>query len=405
MPKKNPGATNLAQYVQAAVEHTRGAHDEGGRIIHETPKAKRREFAREIAFRKGYRNPDMPAAKIDWSKADPKKRRIITKLHGLAVKAAKKADLPAYNRHTETMRMLEREILQEQQKKNGRRNSVASTILEQLGGSKFSTMTGAKNFVSDGNSLRFKLPANFARRGINLVRITLDPSDTYTLEFMKLRGTSVQRVSERSGVHADQLRKVFVNETGLDVSLGTMRNPDPADALYKTFHGRGPDKTKILDIEMADPYAKYPSLTQLGKLLSLTVGEYIDKFEGREGEIPKAGHPDAWACTINFSESEAPDLAAEPGGRQLFIVGGNQNIDKYLSTLRADAGKDLIDAGFVYRIEYFTRKNFDGFRPVNYWHHFGEDTKVQPRLVIDRKNHLLQLVGGEYIVKREGIVN
>src|SRR5271165_2003625 len=41
---KNPGATNLAQYVQAAVDHTRKAHDEGGRIIHETPKAKRREF-------------------------------------------------------------------------------------------------------------------------------------------------------------------------------------------------------------------------------------------------------------------------------------------------------------------------------------------------------------------------
>jgi hypothetical protein len=48
----NPGAGNLAQYVQAAVEHTRGSHDEGGRIIHETPKAKRRQFAREIAFRK-----------------------------------------------------------------------------------------------------------------------------------------------------------------------------------------------------------------------------------------------------------------------------------------------------------------------------------------------------------------
>jgi len=55
----NPGATNLAQYVQAAVEHTRGAHDAGGRVIHETPKAKRRSFAREIAFRKtgSYQNP------------------------------------------------------------------------------------------------------------------------------------------------------------------------------------------------------------------------------------------------------------------------------------------------------------------------------------------------------------
>jgi RuvA, C-terminal domain len=55
----NPGATNLAQYVQAAVDHVRGAHDEGGKILHETPKSKRRSFAREIAFRKtgSYQNP------------------------------------------------------------------------------------------------------------------------------------------------------------------------------------------------------------------------------------------------------------------------------------------------------------------------------------------------------------
>ena len=57
---KNPGAVNLAQYVQAAVDHSRGAHDEGGKVIHETPKAKRREFAREIAFRKRH-NPDEPS--------------------------------------------------------------------------------------------------------------------------------------------------------------------------------------------------------------------------------------------------------------------------------------------------------------------------------------------------------
>jgi hypothetical protein len=53
----NPGAKTLGAYVDAAVNHTRGAHDAGGRVIHETPKAKRREFAREIAFRKRH-NPD-----------------------------------------------------------------------------------------------------------------------------------------------------------------------------------------------------------------------------------------------------------------------------------------------------------------------------------------------------------
>ena len=44
----NPGAETLREYVQAAVSHRRGQHDEGGRVIHETPKEKRREFAAEI---------------------------------------------------------------------------------------------------------------------------------------------------------------------------------------------------------------------------------------------------------------------------------------------------------------------------------------------------------------------
>lgn len=60
--RRNPGAKTLGAYVDAAVNHSRGAHDAGGKVIHETPKAKRREFAREIAWRKGSRrNPTSEA--------------------------------------------------------------------------------------------------------------------------------------------------------------------------------------------------------------------------------------------------------------------------------------------------------------------------------------------------------
>jgi hypothetical protein len=44
----NPGAETLREYVQAAGIHRRGEHDEGGRIIHQTPKDLRSEFAQEI---------------------------------------------------------------------------------------------------------------------------------------------------------------------------------------------------------------------------------------------------------------------------------------------------------------------------------------------------------------------
>jgi hypothetical protein len=54
----NPGAYTLAQYTQAALQHTRGAHDAGGRIIHETTKEKRQEFAAEIWRRRRARGTD-----------------------------------------------------------------------------------------------------------------------------------------------------------------------------------------------------------------------------------------------------------------------------------------------------------------------------------------------------------
>lgn len=58
----NPGgAHTLAQYTQAVLEHTRGAHDAGGKIIHATPKEKRRDFAAEIWQRRRARGTDRPS--------------------------------------------------------------------------------------------------------------------------------------------------------------------------------------------------------------------------------------------------------------------------------------------------------------------------------------------------------
>jgi len=54
----NPGAYSLTQYTEAVLRHTRGAHDAGGKIIHETPKEKREEFAAEIWRRRRARGTD-----------------------------------------------------------------------------------------------------------------------------------------------------------------------------------------------------------------------------------------------------------------------------------------------------------------------------------------------------------
>jgi hypothetical protein len=68
-------------------------------------------------------------------------------------------------------------------------------------------------------------------------------------------------------------------------------------------------------------------------------------------------------------------------------------------------GKDLVDLGDVYLVEYFTQKRFDKFEPIGYFHHFGEKTGVRPRLIYDRVHKLLSLAGGEYFVTPRGIEN
>jgi hypothetical protein len=54
----NLGAENLAQYTMAVTDHQRGSHDAAGKIIHETPKEKRSEYAREIWRRRRKRGVD-----------------------------------------------------------------------------------------------------------------------------------------------------------------------------------------------------------------------------------------------------------------------------------------------------------------------------------------------------------
>ncbi len=74
---------------------------------------------------------------------------------------------------------------------------VATEILKQLGGNRFIAMTGATKFAYfDENGecgLFFRLPSNFAMKGINLVKIKLTFSDTYLVTFFRIRGTTKKK--------------------------------------------------------------------------------------------------------------------------------------------------------------------------------------------------------------------
>lgn len=99
--------------------------------------------------------------------------------------------------------------------------TVANTILEQLGGRTLMLMTGAKQFVGGPNSLTFRLPGGggFAKNGINCVRVELEPSNTYTVTFIKIRGVDSKVISMHRDVYCDTLQSVFFDATGLKTRL------------------------------------------------------------------------------------------------------------------------------------------------------------------------------------------
>ena len=100
-------------------------------------------------------------------------------------------------------------------KESGR--NIAKTILQQLGGNKFIAMTGAKNLGFTNNGLQMKIGRN--SKGITHVIISLKSTDTYDVEFIKMRGVNRKVVKKLKGVYADQLGKIFTKYTGLRTRL------------------------------------------------------------------------------------------------------------------------------------------------------------------------------------------
>ena len=57
--------------------------------------------------------------------------------------------------------------------------AIAKTILEQLGGGRFIAFTGAKDFLTIDNGLRFRIGRNASKA--NRVEIRLNGSDLYDM--------------------------------------------------------------------------------------------------------------------------------------------------------------------------------------------------------------------------------
>lgn len=93
--------------------------------------------------------------------------------------------------------------------------NAAQVTASQLGAMTLKLL-GAKDLMHDneGKTLRFKIRGS---RKVNLISITIDADDTYTMTFSKYspKNLSLKTVNEFSGVYADNLHSIIESETGL----------------------------------------------------------------------------------------------------------------------------------------------------------------------------------------------
>lgn len=80
-------------------------------------------------------------------------------------------------------------------------------------------MTGAKHLLAHPFALSFRLPSNFARRGINYVRIELNGIDLYDVTCSRVRGIDTIHEERLLNIDCEQLRAVFTDVTGVATSL------------------------------------------------------------------------------------------------------------------------------------------------------------------------------------------
>lgn len=107
--------------------------------------------------------------------------------------------------------------------------TVANTILNQLGGNQFLTMTGCKNLLGLENGLQMRIPKNGSKA--NFLKITLEADDTYKMEFRKRIAGHLniktydwiedkdEEINVFDGVYCDMLQDLFTEVTKMYTKL------------------------------------------------------------------------------------------------------------------------------------------------------------------------------------------
>jgi len=174
------------------------------------------------------------------------------------------------------------------------------------------------------------------------------------------------------------------------------RNPESdADAGFESFHGEPSKEQVIIESEVHE----HENLFVCGRLMELCIETQSGKYLSMKWD--------------EVEDADVPYLASSEDGKQLFIEGGDQEID--LAAIGMDTDRWVKDrmvigtfaepeAGRKYNITYRTRKEFDDFEEIDYQHDLGESSKelknpARPYLEYEPHNKRLYITGGQYLIK------
>jgi hypothetical protein len=212
---------------------------------------------------------------------------------------------------------------------------------------------------------------------------TEEGSPTYVLQ-----GTGRNSREQFEALSRDLVPAHMVNPSTSSTSRrgGMRRNPESGSAaLYETFHQRAPERVE----EYEENFHYHGWLAELGEMQEIKVALiYLDP--------PKE-------AVIRFDPGTK--LGCSEDGRQLYMVGGDQSVDLKGLGFGKEWTRDYMLLGVLHELTYRTKKGFDKFKTIDYYHELGEDSGDCPVLAYDNLNQQLMIVGGKYVVKYEGIVN
>ena len=169
---------------------------------------------------------------------------------------------------------------------------------------------------------------------------------------------------------------------------------DGAIAVAEGFHGRASKE----EIDIAETLHYDKDVAQLGLLCELEI------LMGDDDEVTPISFP-------YEDEKDPVRLCGTSDRRQLLLIGGDQDLNECLLELGVeedDLEKRSLVIGDIFSISYYSDKHHlagGGGQElgVEYQHEFGEEGGELPQLVYHPKGKRMEISGGSYEIRDEGI--